>query len=193
MAHFMDAQPSAIFETHPVVAALARSAQGDIPELPETVAIVFLLSGSILTLPETVERLRSAGRLVYVHVDLMEGLGRDRAAMEYLKKAIRPTGILSTHSSLVRYARELGLSTIQRIFAIDSLSFEKGVRMVEATKPDFVEILPGIAPGAITRLHQQVPMPIIAGGLIATKQDVLQALAAGAIAISTSQPELWAL
>lgn len=57
--------------------------------------------------------------------------------------------------------------------------------------PDFVEILPGILPRTITEISTQTPVPIIAGGLLRDKADVIAAMRAGAAAVSTLAPSLW--
>ena len=46
-------------------------------------------------------------------------------------------------------------------------------------------------PKIITRMKKELGVPIIAGGLIADKEDVIQALDAGAIAISTTNKDVW--
>ena len=46
-------------------------------------------------------------------------------------------------------------------------------------------------PEIIHRMVKQMPVPIIAGGLIQKKKDVIQALDAGAIAISTTNEMVW--
>ena len=42
---------------------------------------------------------------------------------------------MSTRSNLLRHGKEVGLITVQRIFVIDSLSFESGIKMIENYKP----------------------------------------------------------
>ena len=59
------------------------------------------------------------------------------------------------------------------------------------TKPDCIEILPGIMPKIIARIVRAQRIPVIAGGMIDDKEDVMQALKAGAMAISTTKQELW--
>ena len=54
-----------------------------------------------------------------------------------------------------------------------------------------MEILPGIIPTIIREITEKTDIPLIAGGLIRSKQDVIQALQAGAIAVSTSCQEVW--
>jgi len=54
-----------------------------------------------------------------------------------------------------------------------------------------VEILPGIMPRVITEISTRTRVPVIAGGLLRDKADVMAAMRAGASAVSTSAPELW--
>jgi glycerol uptake operon antiterminator len=51
--------------------------------------------------------------------------------------------------------------------------------------------MPGIASKIINIIQNKVKAPIIAGGLINNKKDVIEALSSGAVAISTSSSELW--
>ena len=84
-----------------------------------------------------------------------------------------------------------GLLTIQRAFILDSLSLNNLSGQLEQGKPDFVEILPGIMPRVITEISTRTRVPVIAGGLLRDKADVMAAMRAGASAVSTSAPELW--
>ena len=61
----------------------------------------------------------------------------------------------------------------------------------EQVVPDTLEILPGLMPGIIRRLCATVPVPIIAGGLLSEKSDIVSALSAGAMAVSTTNEALW--
>ena len=54
-----------------------------------------------------------------------------------------------------------------------------------------VDILPGTMPQIIRRLTEKMPQPLIASGLLQDKSDVMAALSAGAIAISTTDEALW--
>jgi len=177
-------------EYNPIIAALPHIELPDsVEQLP--IEVFFLLSGNILEIEDRVKRLKDIGKKVFVHLDLIEGLGKDLAAVEYVEKKIRPDGILSTRSNLLKHGKDIGLVTVQRIFLIDSLSFESGIKIVKSYEPDFVEIMPGIAPRAISDLKKEIKQPIIAGGMITDKSDVIQALKAGALAVSTSKKTLW--
>lgn len=179
-------------ECNPIIAALPHI---ELPEYIEQlpVEVLFLLSGNILEIEDRVKRLKDFGKKVFVHVDLIEGLGKDLTAVEYVEKRIRPDGILSTRSNLLKHGKDIGLVTVQRIFLVDSLSFESGIKIVQNYQPDFVEVMPGIAPRAISDLKNKIKQPIIAGGMITDKTGVIQALKAGALAVSTSKKALWSL
>lgn len=51
--------------------------------------------------------------------------------------------------------------------------------------------MPGIMPSIIKQLAEEIEFPIIAGGLIQTREDAEIAIRAGASAISTSHYEVW--
>lgn len=51
--------------------------------------------------------------------------------------------------------------------------------------------MPGIMPSIIKQLVEEIEFPIIAGGLIQTREDAEIAIRAGASAISTSHYEVW--
>ncbi len=177
-------------ENNPIVAALNNN-----DFLEEAAAspakAIFLLSGNILHIADVVNNLKCRGKKVFVHVDLIDGLGKDIASVDYIKQRIKPHGILSTRSNLLKHGKEIGLITVQRLFLLDSRAFNRGVDIIKSYHPDFVEVLPGIIPRTIEELKKRVHQPIIAGGMITQKEDVIQALKAGALAVSTSKKELW--
>ena len=80
---------------------------------------------------------------------------------------------------------------VQRFFVIDSMALANVTRRHDACRPDFIEILPGVMPKIIRRICQETQTPIIAGGLVSDKEDIMAALGAGACAVSTTNPEVW--
>ena len=109
----------------------------------------------------------------------------------YIQDVIGAQGIISTKGSTIRNANKIGLKTIQRIFIVDTLSLTKSIENCKTTKPNAVEIMPGIMPSIIKQLVEEIEFPIIAGGLIQTREDAEIAIRAGASAISTSHYEVW--
>lgn len=107
----------------PVIAAV-KNDMGLAHALRSECAAVFILYGTILDIGQIVKRIKAAGKLAFVHADV-------------------------------------------------------------------IDILPGAMPDVIRRLSQRVTQPLIASGLLTDKRDVCGALAAGAVAVSTTSEELW--
>ena len=157
----------------------------------ENIQVVFLLFGDICSISELVARVKQAGKIAVVHADLITGLSASKEiAVDYIKTATRADGIISTRPNFIRRAKELQLFTVLRVFVIDSMAMS-GLDKLEQVRPDFLEILPGIMPKAICKICQSVRTPVLAGGLIADKEDVFSALNAGAMAVSTTNPAVW--
>ncbi|WAM30981.1 glycerol-3-phosphate responsive antiterminator [Caldicellulosiruptor naganoensis] len=154
--------------------------------------VIFLLHSTILTIRDEISMIKQKNKLVFVHIDLIEGVGKDEKGIEFLK-SIGADGIISTRQNLINHAFSLSLPCVQRIFLIDSQSISSGLKMIENSKPTFVEVLPGVIPKAIYKLSQNTQIPIIAGGMIESKEEVIEALGAGAVAISTSNSNLFSL
>lgn len=161
---------------------LLRAASSD-------VKIVFHLSPNILTLEENIKILHNAGKKLFLHMDLADGIGKDRSAIEYIKK-LGVDGIISTRSNIIKYARELGVFTVQRFFIVDSQSVLTTIDTLKSSKAQMIEVMPGMSK-AIKRLKESVDVPIIAGGLIETEEEALEILKSGASAISTGNELLW--
>ncbi len=131
------------------------------------------------------------GKKMIYHVDLIHGIKNDEYATEYICQEFKPYGIISTKAGVIQKAKQKGVIAVQRVFLIDSHALEKSYKLLEKTKPDYIEVLPGAMPWMITEVKERVKIPIFAGGLIRTHEEVTQALAAGAEAITTSKRELW--
>ncbi|WP_353894105.1 glycerol-3-phosphate responsive antiterminator [Proteinivorax hydrogeniformans] len=153
--------------------------------------IIFLLNGDIMMLEETVKVVRESNKGLYIHIDLMEGLSKDFMSLKFVKEKVKPDGILTTKPNLIRHAKQLNMFVIQRLFIVDSISLETGIKSLQSMKPDAVEIMPGIMPKVVSEISKESKTPVIAGGLIHQKSDIIASLNAGAIAISTSKKEVW--
>lgn len=180
----------AFIRENPIIAAVRDVA--DLRQaLSSTVRAVFLLTGDVNNVAECVQAAHRAGKGIYVHLDLLEGLGRDKAAVRFLAREAAPDGIITTRSNLIQAAKQEGLYTIQRIFILDSLSIQTGVANVKATLPDAVECLPGILPRVFAELVPVVGIPIIAGGLLKQPAELRAVLRAGVRAVSVSHKRFW--
>ncbi len=105
----------------PVIAAV-KDEPGLAAALKSECEVIFLLFGSVVNIPDLVERVRAAGKLAIVHIDLLDGLSQREVAVDGLVRMCAPDGVISTRPALVRRARHLGLVTVQRAFILDSLA-----------------------------------------------------------------------
>ncbi|MDD6021982.1 MAG: glycerol-3-phosphate responsive antiterminator [Oscillospiraceae bacterium] len=153
--------------------------------------VVFLLCGDIFNLRTIVEKAKERNKIIFIHVDLIDGFSRDATALKYIHEVIKPDGIISTKNSQLKCAKQLGLLTVQRLFIIDSLSIDTTVKASASISPDAVEIMPGIMPRITKKLCTQLDIPVIVGGLISEREDVILAIESGAKGVSTSDSDLW--
>ncbi len=176
-------------ECDPVIAAVKDDRWQEALESPAEV--LFHLRANLMTIRHQAEDARQRGKLVFVHLDLAEGIGKDRAGIEFLAEC-GVHGILSTRNQLISYARERGLLTVQRFFALDSQGVSAITDQRGLGTADVVEIMPGVI-GKVIRRVADLGAAVIAGGLIETKAEVTAALQQGALAVSTGKKELWYL
>ena len=178
-----------VFSSRTVAAAVRTREDFEI-SLTSKVDVIFLLYSSIMNLESYIKKAHEAGKKIFIHMDFVEGVGKDRAGMEFLK-SIEADGILTTKTNMIRPAKDCGLITVQRFFIVDSHSVDTAVESIRIAKPDVVEIMPGVVEKKIKEFAQKVSMEILTGGLIEFKSDVDMAINAGATAVSTASRELW--
>ncbi len=175
---------------NPIIAAVKdESGLKECLKLTE-ISVVFILFGQVSNVAELVKKVKDAGKTAVVHMDLVAGLSSKVEAVDFIAAYTQADGIISTHLEQVKRAKELSLNTIYRIFLIDSKVLDKLNSRIRDVA-DMVEILPGLMPKMIRKLSKELRVPIIAGGLISDKEDVLSALNAGAIAISSTNKQVW--
>ena len=156
--------------------------------------IVYILYGDICTIQDIVQRVKDAGKMAMVHIDLVSGFSGKEICVDFIKKYTRADGIISTKPYLIKRANELGLFTVQRFFMIDAITYSNIKKHVRETNPDVVEMMPAGLTKMITYAKEQVDgKPLVASGLVLDKQDVMGALKVGAIALSTTNQEMWKL
>ncbi|WP_029230906.1 glycerol-3-phosphate responsive antiterminator [Butyrivibrio sp. VCB2006] len=183
-------------EQNPIIAAV-KDHDGLRTALKEDVEIIFVLYGDVCTISDIVDEIKTAGKVAMVHIDLITGLNNSRdVCIDFIKNNTKADGIITTKSNLIPHAKELGLSTVLRYFILDSMALTNIEKQSKASgvKPDLIEFLPGIVmPKMIKKINKVSRVPIIAGGLISDKEDVMNALEAGAIAISSTNEDVWGL
>jgi len=152
---------------------------------------IMVLFGNINTLPCLINQAKEHKKRIIVHLDLFDGIGKDKAGINFLAR-LGVYAIITTKSHLCKFAREEGMVVIQRLFLMDSDSLRTGLNLVRNFKPDAIELLPAsISASVVQEIIAETGLPILAGGLIRTRDDVDQAIARGISAVSSSRQELW--
>ncbi len=181
-------------EAAPIVAAVKDASELD-KCLQSDVDAVFILYGDICNIADIVARIKDAGKIAMVHMDLVTGFSSKDISTDFIRKYTRADGIITTKGNLIPHAKEIGLATVLRYFVLDSMALdniERQSRQSLESQPDMIEILPGIiVPKMIRKICSMSRVPVICGGLIQEKEDVMNALASGATAISTTSSDVW--
>ncbi len=176
-----------LLEENPIIAAVKNESELDIV-LDSDVQVIFVLFGDILNIKEISEKINSKNKIGIVHIDLVDGITNREVGIKYLKKETQFKGVISTKPQVIKYAKAYDLLAIQRVFIFDTLSLNNAIKHLgEAC--DAIEILPGV----IEKLAEKSNKPIVAGGLIESKEEIITALKSGATCVSTTKEEIWAM
>ena len=178
-----------ILEENPIVAAVKNLEQLD-KALESDVNVIFVLFGDILNLNEISKKIYESNKIGIIHIDLVEGLTNKEVSLKYLRKNTKFKGIISTKAQTIKAAKKIGFYAIQRVFILDSLSLTN-TKTHLVSECDAVEMLPGLLFKVIKDLSKTLNKPLIVGGLISDKEDVIEALKSGATCISSTREEIW--
>lgn len=177
------------FSEHPVIAGVRNKSEVQ-RAVKSDVIMLFILDADIFNIKKISRQAKENDKLIFIHLDLMEGLAGDEKAVEYLAQNELCDGVVSTKSRLIKAAAKYDLMAIQRLFLLDSAAIRSGKKLIKNNNPDAIEILPGIAaPYFIENVENKCP--VIGGGLIRTKEEIEELVEKGVFAVSTSKKKLW--
>src|SRR6059058_6265656 len=179
------------FSRVPVAAVISRAEE--LPRaLTSQVPVVFFLRPPAFHLGPLVWAVQARGKMAFVHIDLIAGLGKDRAGIAFLAREIGVNGIITSHSGLVAAARAERVVAVQRLLLYDDLGLHSAMAAVEHARPDIVEVQPAVIfPLVAEQIRARHPVPIIVGGFVTEPHQRQAALERGARAVSTSTVSLW--
>lgn len=140
-------------------------------------------------------RCHDAGKQVFVHVDMIGGFRPDRDGIRLLKNMYGVRGIFSHNSQILATAKKTGLVAIQRLLLMDSRSLERGLHILQDSRPDGIEVLPGVLAvrKATDIAAESGTTQLIAGGMIESGEQAKEVFDAGYQAITSSCKDLWNL
>ncbi len=101
--------------------------------LNSKVTALFILHGDIFNLPRIMKECKEHNKLVFLHMDLIKGIGRDKEGIIYLAKKELCNGIVTTKSNLINVAKKEGLIAVQRLFLLDSAALKTGEQLLKIT------------------------------------------------------------
>ncbi len=159
-------------------------------------SLMFLQGGE---LPELAHRLAGLRRgplsklPLMLHIDLLQGLASDEAGVRYVANLGGVDGIITVRAHMVQVARKYGLASILLLFLQDGRSIERGLHLIEQSKPDIVELVPGVAALETANDFRSLNVPLIAGGLVRRAELVDALLKGGCRSVSSSDPAMWKL
>lgn len=161
--------------------------------LSDHIEFIVMLEVHVAQLENVMSLAKRHGKKILLHADLIQGLKNDEYSTEFLCQKIKPDGIISTRGIVLKTAKQKGILSIQRLFLLDTIAIDTSYKLADKVKPDFIEVLPGCVPHLIQKVSHETRIPIIAGGLITSDDEINNVLKAGAKAITTSRKELWKL
>ena len=164
------------------------------PDLLAAASILFIGGGELAEMPELLGKLEKppyAQIPVLLHIDLVNGLSNDESGLRYVATLERIDGIITVRHHLAPVARKLGLMSVVRLFLQDGRAVDRGLSVIEKSRPDAVELLPGVAVPQVADRFRDLSIPFIAGGLVRTPETVKEILATGCKAVSTTNVKLW--
>ncbi|HEX9026716.1 MAG TPA: glycerol-3-phosphate responsive antiterminator [Clostridium sp.] len=178
-----------LLEENPVIAAVKNEEQLDLA-VNSSAQIIFVLFGDVMNIKKISEIIASKNKMGIIHIDLVEGFTNKEVVIRYVKEETRFDGIISTKPQVIKLAKKYDLVGVQRVFIFDTISLNT-VKNHMISECDAIEVLPGIIPKVLGIISKYSNKPVVAGGLIETKEEVMQALSSGATCISTTKKEIW--
>lgn len=185
----MDMSLGARLQRHPVIATLYGVEQFD-DFLKSAAEVAIVANVDLRMLHKVVAALTKAGKFIIVNIDSCDGLSQDKGGVEYLAD-IGVTSLVSTRVATIQRGNRAGLITIQKVFVTDRSTWPRSVKALEQSDPNIVQLMPAPMLARLCAQDRKVLPPIVASGFVCNETDARDALERGAIAVSTSDAELW--
>ncbi|MEG0377432.1 MAG: glycerol-3-phosphate responsive antiterminator [Eubacterium sp.] len=92
-----------VFCSYPVIAAV-RTPEDFEKALASKVNVFFMVGGDFFKAKEQIKKLKDKGCLLLLHMDLIEGIGRDHGGICFAVEHGGIDGIISTKSQMIKIA-----------------------------------------------------------------------------------------
>jgi glycerol uptake operon antiterminator len=185
----MDKSLGARLTRHPVIATLYGADQVD-AFIKSAAEVCIVANVELRKLSPVIVTLGKAGKFVIFNIDSCEGLSQDKGAVDYLAD-IGVEGLVSTRVATIQRANRSGMMTMQKVFVTDRSTWPRSVKALEQSNPNLVQIMPAPMLSHLLLQDRQALPPIVTSGFVCNAGDVNSALEHGALAVSTSDSDLW--
>jgi len=159
--------------------------------LESDLKIGILMNFQLAQLEQIIKKMKDHQKIVLVHSELIKGLSSDEYGAIYLIQELHVDGMISSKPKVIEICKKRHVMGVYRFFIKDTISLEQSIEIGQRLRPDFIEILPGACYDLIGRIQQSIDAKVWMGGLINTKEHIQQCYKHGAIAITTSNTDLW--
>jgi len=187
----MDKSLAVRLTRHPVIATLYGAELID-DFIASEAEISIVANFELRRLQSVIKSLTDAKKYPIVNIDSCDGLSQDKGGVDYLAE-IGAKGLVSTRVATVQRAKKAGLVSIQKVFVTDRSTFPRSVSALEQSEPNLVQLMPAPMLPHIPAQYRKAMPPIVASGFVCGREDALNAISNGAIAVSTSDKKLWKL
>lgn len=93
-----------LLERNPIIPAI-KGEKGLDDALNSESEIVFILTCNLFNVKGIVEKLKEKNKVVFLHIDLVEGLSHSVYALEYMLENTKIDGIISTKNNMIKQAK----------------------------------------------------------------------------------------
>ncbi len=165
---------------------------GDFLKAASTEAAYIILSGSSINELLKIRKIcrRRPELQLLVHLDMIKGLSETEESVSFLTEYVRPSGIISANPRVISTAKKHELWTVQCCFIVDEESLDYSLHLIEKSRPDCVQVKPGLMPDILRLVKEKSRKEMLAGGLIRTMAEAEAAKKAGAAMVATSSLHL---
>ena len=150
-----------------------------------------LLNFQLAQLEDLIKQMKERHKKVLIHSELIKGLASDEFGAIYLIQVLNVDGIISSKPKVIEVCKKRGVIGIYRFFIKDKISLEQSLEIGRRLRPEYVEILPAACYELIDEIKRAVNANVLMGGMIRSKNEILRCFEHGAIAVTTSDSELW--
>lgn len=94
-----------------------------------------LVDFQLAEIGDIISDLKSHGRKILVHIDMIKGLSADEFGAIHLIQNYRVDGIISIKPKVIAICKKRRVIAMQRIFLKDSISLKRSLEIIGKTKP----------------------------------------------------------